>query len=91
MFLPIQVENQPGLIADLEGDPFVGHTLITAVCESYHRLGVILALLTPTLTTPKHCQFGHLCPLMVIDEDDGEQQTGIEQQPRRGRVAGASD
>ena len=25
MFLPIPAENQPGLIADLEGDPFVGH------------------------------------------------------------------
>ena len=24
MFLPIPAENQPGLIADLEGDPFVG-------------------------------------------------------------------
>ena len=28
MFLPI--ENQPGLIADLEGDPFVGHALSSA-------------------------------------------------------------
>ena len=31
MFLPIPVEYQPGLIADLEGDPFVGHALSTAV------------------------------------------------------------
>ena len=26
MFLPIPAEHQPGLIADLEGDPFVGGT-----------------------------------------------------------------
>ena len=35
MFLPI--ENQPGLIADLESDPFVGHALSSATCELYHR------------------------------------------------------
>ena len=35
MFLPI--ENQPGFIADLEGDPFVGHTLSNATCELYRR------------------------------------------------------
>ena len=27
LFLPIPAENQPGLIADLEGEPFVGHRL----------------------------------------------------------------
>ena len=27
MFLPIPAENQPGLIADLEGNPFVGHAV----------------------------------------------------------------
>ena len=37
MFLPIPAENQPGLIADLEGDPFVGHALSSAFCELYHR------------------------------------------------------
>ena len=91
MFLPIPVQNQPGLIADLESDPFVGHALSTTVCELYHRFGVILALLTVGVTTMKHCQFGHQCPPMVIDEDNGEQRTGIEQQPQRGRVVGASD
>ena len=35
MFLPILTENQPGLIADLEGDPFVGHTLSSATSELY--------------------------------------------------------
>ena len=33
MFLPIPAENQPGLIADLEGDPIVGYTLSSATCE----------------------------------------------------------
>ena len=33
MFLPI--ENQPGLISDLESDPFVGHALSSATCELY--------------------------------------------------------
>ena len=37
MFLPIPAENQPRLIADLEGDPFVGHALSSATCELYHR------------------------------------------------------
>ncbi|MCG8045002.1 MAG: hypothetical protein JAY66_04865 [Candidatus Thiodiazotropha taylori] len=32
MFLPI--ENQPGLIADLEGDPFVGQALSSATTSS---------------------------------------------------------
>ena len=39
MFLPIPAENQPELVADLEGDPFVGHALSTATCELYHRYG----------------------------------------------------
>ena len=75
MFLPIQAENQPGLIADLEGDPFVGHALSSATCELYHRYGMFLALLTAALTTIKHCQFGHRCPAVINDgnqEDGGE-------------------
>ena len=32
MFFPIPAENQPGLIADLEGDPFVGHALSSVTC-----------------------------------------------------------
>ena len=32
MFLPI--ENQPGLIADIDSDPFVGHTLSSATCAA---------------------------------------------------------
>ena len=35
MSLPIQAENQPGLVADFESDPFVGHTLSQATCELY--------------------------------------------------------
>ena len=75
MFLPIPAENQPGLIADLEGDPFVGHALSSATCELYHRYGMFLAPLTTALTTIKDCQFGHRC-LAVINAgnqaDDGE-------------------
>ena len=33
MFLPIPVESQPGLIADLEGEPFVERALSSATCE----------------------------------------------------------
>ena len=51
MFFPIPAENQPGLIADLEGDPFVGHALSSATCEQYHRYGMFLAPLTAALTT----------------------------------------
>ena len=65
MFLPI--ENQPRLIADLEGDSFFGHALSSATCELYHRYGMFLAPLTSALTTLKHCQFGHCCPGRVHD------------------------
>ena len=75
MFLPIPAENQPGLIADLESDPFVGHALSSATCELYHRYGMFLAPLTTALTTIKHCQFGHRCPAIINDgnqADSGE-------------------
>ena len=75
MFLPIPVENQPGLIADLEGDPFVGHALGSATCKLYHRYGMFLAPLTTALTTIKHCQFGHRCPAAI---NDGSQADGGE-------------
>ena len=76
MFLPI--ENQPGLIADLESDPFVGHALISATCELYHRYGMFLAPLTAALTTLNHCQIGHCCPVRVHDGGDeaGEPRDG---------------
>ena len=65
MFL--QIENQPGLIADLEGDLFVGHALSNATCKLYHRYAMFLAPLTAGL---KHCQFGHCCPVRVKDGGD---------------------
>ena len=75
MFLPIPAENQPGLIADLKGDPIVGHALSSAICKLYHRYGMFLAPLTTALTTIKHCQFGHRCPAVIndgIQADGGE-------------------
>ena len=74
-FLPIPAENQPGLIADLEGDTFVGHVLSSAACELYHRYGLFLAPLTAALTTIKHCQFGHRCSAVI---NDGNQAVGGE-------------
>ena len=78
MFLPIPAENQPGLIADLEGDPFVGHALSSATCELYHRYAMFLAPLTTALTTIKHCQFGHRCPAVIYDgnQADGGEPAG---------------
>ena len=70
MFLPIPAENQPGLIHDLESDPFVGHALSSATCELYHRYGMILLPLTAVLTTVKHCQFGYQCPVRISDGGD---------------------
>ena len=67
MFLPIPAENQPGLIADLEVDPFVGHALSSATCELHHRYGMFLEPLTAALTIIKHCQFGHRCPAVIND------------------------
>ena len=84
MFLPIPAENQPGLIADLEGDPFVGHALSSATCELYHRYGMFLAPLTATLTTIKHCQFGHRCPAVI---NDGNQADGAEPADSSGGTA----
>ena len=46
MFLRIPAENQPGLIADFEGDPFVGHALSSATCELYHCYSMFLEPLT---------------------------------------------
>lgn len=68
MLLPIPPENQPGLVHDLEADPFVGHALSSATCELYHRYGMLLAPLTAALTTIKHCQFGQQRP-STIDND----------------------
>ena len=65
MFLPIPAENHPGLIA--EGDPFVGHALSSASCELYHSYGLFLAPQTAALTTLKHCQFGHQCPVRMAE------------------------
>ena len=78
MFLP--AENQPGLIDDLEGDPFVGHALSSATCELYHRYGMLfLASLTAGLTTIKHRQFGRRCPAVINGiKDDGSQTDGGE-------------
>ena len=66
-FLQIPAENQPGLIADLEGDPFVRHALSSATCELYHRYGMFLAPLMAALTTIEHCQYGHRCPAVIND------------------------
>ena len=71
-FIPIPAENQPGLIADLEGDPFVGHALSSATCELYHRYDMFLAPLTAALTTIKHCQFGHRCPAVIKDGNQAD-------------------
>ena len=84
MFLPIPAENQPRLIADLEGDPFVGHALSSATCELYHRYGMFLAPLTAALTSIKHCQFGHRCPAVI---NDGNQADGGEPADSSGATA----
>ena len=60
--LPIPVQNQLALAADLEADPFVSHAVSAAACELYHRYGMFLAPLTAALTTAKHCQFGAGAP-----------------------------
>ena len=67
LFLPIPAKNQPGLIADLEGDPFVRHAFSSATCDLYHRYGMFLAPPKVVLTTIKHCQFGHRCPAVIKD------------------------
>ena len=73
MFLPIPADNQLGLIADLEDDPFVGHALISATCEPYHRYAMFLAPLTAALTTIQHCQFGHRCSAVINNIKDGRE------------------
>ena len=59
--LPLPRSRQPGLIADLEQDPFVSSALQSACCELYYRYGMYLAPLTAALTTAKHCDWaGHV-------------------------------
>ena len=78
LFLPIPPENQPALVRDLKANPFVGHLLRSATCELYHHYGMYLAPLTTALTTFKHCQFKHQCPLTINDggEPDGSAYAG---------------
>ena len=78
LFLPIPAKNHPGLIADLEGDPFVGQTFSSATCELNHRYGMFLAPLTAVLTTIKLCQFGHRCPAVINygNQADGGEPAG---------------
>ena len=71
MTLPIPPEKRQPLMTDLESDPFVGHALNSTACDLYHRYGKLLAPITATLTTAKHCRFGHQCPVAHIE--DGEQ------------------
>ena len=76
MFLPIPVENQPGLIADLESDPFVGHAFSSATYELYHSYSKFLGPLTAVLTTIKQCEFGHRCPAVIKDDGNGGEPAG---------------
>lgn len=77
MFLPIPLENQQKLSADLEADPFVSHALSRASCELYYRYGMLLAPLTAALTTAKHCRFGQSThPDISIDTQHGSEGTG---------------
>ena len=71
MFLPIPIEKQPALVADLEADPFVENALSSVTCELYHRYGMFLAPFTAVLTTMKYCEFKKECPLTYIIEKDG--------------------
>ena len=83
MFLPIPLEQQPELVAELEADPFVEHAVSSATCEMYHRFGMYLAPVTAALTTLRHCQFGHGAnnkdETIVTSEDGGRSNdTGTE-------------
>ena len=69
---PIPAENQPGLIADLQGDPFVWHALSSTTCELYHRYGMFLAPPTAALAIIKHCQFGHRRPAVINDGNEAD-------------------
>ena len=70
MFLPIPLEEQPELLAELEADPFVEHAVSGATCELYHRFGMYLAPVTEALTTLRHCRFGQH-DVHCIDSCDG--------------------
>ena len=70
MFLPIPLEEQPELLAELEADPFVEHAVSGATCELYHCFGMYLAPVTAALTTLRHCRFGQH-DVHRIDSCDG--------------------
>ena len=51
---------------------FTAYQINALDSELYQRYGVFLAPLTAVLTTLKHCQFGHQCPVRISDgEDEG--------------------
>lgn len=56
LFLPIT--DQWALVVELKVDPFLEHVLNTSTCQLYHKFGMCLA--PATLTTIRHCCFGHL-------------------------------
>ena len=62
----------------LEVDLKYPEDLSSATCELYHRYVMILTPLTTALTTLKHCQFGHCCPVGIHDGGDeaGEPRDG---------------
>ena len=54
------ITNPPKLIDDLEGHPFVNHTLTTAWCEHYYKYGMYLAPITAMLTTVRYINFNKI-------------------------------
>ena len=77
-FLPIQEENRPKLITDLEADPFVEHALNFAMCELYHKYGMYLAPFTAAITTAKYCRFEHLPKQPIYEHEISRgDETGI--------------
>ena len=70
IFLLIPPEEQPKLLTELESDPFVEHAVSNAMCELYHKFGMILAQLTTALTTLRHCRFGQQDVPRIVYETD---------------------
>ena len=79
----LSIDDQAGLVRDLQRDPFLGHALNSFTCGLYHRFGMFLAPLTTAVTTAKHCQLNNKTNnnsngRPAIERKTGERKTGEE-------------
>ena len=81
------IDNENGLIADLEKDLFISTALSHCLCEVYYKYGKLLAPVTAGLISAKHFKIKNSC---LDNKYDGTGSTTIRdgdlQEAPRGRI-----